>query len=750
MAEAAPRSAGCRPGCSLARLPVPGLLALGLLLGAPPTAGEERGRVLRAPLVEELPTPDGRLDEEVWALAAVAGDFIQYEPSQGAPPTHDTEVRVAYTREALLIGARLFDDEPDQIVAREYRRDANLDSDDNFMVVLDTYHDHRSGFFFSTNAAGARQDGLVQNEGAAVNNEWDGVWSVGSRRSDDGWVAEMVIPFETLRFPSGAREFGVNFGRTVARTREQSFWAEIHTDWGFNAIWRISAYGALEGLEHAAPGGRIKLKPFGIGGVTGDDEERAGTADAGLDAKIAISSNLNLDLTLNTDFAQVEADEQQVNLTRFELFFPEQRDFFLENAGLFEVGEITRPFDPKSTLLFFSRRIGLSEDGEIVPILGGARITGKLGGTDLGAFHIRQEAFRDETGATGFTGLRLRRDVLARSSVGFFALDRTEQDGAGSHRLLAADFSWAWSRFSNLSGFIARSSTPGVEGRQTAGTLHAEATNDRFSLFGNYTDIGEGFRSEMGFVPRTGIRKVRLDGLWSPRIGRYGIRQVFVGPNFVRITEPDGRIQSEEVGFGPYILFEDGGNVFFSATRSIEGLGDSFELRDGVEIAGGEYRTTSVMGMANTSESRRLSLNLFAMTGGFFDGRLRVFSPGASFRPHPRLRFGIDYSRSEIRLPQEGGDFDTNLIVFRGLIALSPDAFLRGLLQWNDDDGDFSGNIQLRWTYRPGSDLFVVYNERRPFGADSGITGYRELLAKITWYHTAGRAGSGDPPPPLR
>jgi len=714
-------------------------LLLGLAAAGPVSAQEEHehDQELNVPLVEEVPVADGRLDEEVWALAAVADGFIQTEPVDGAEPTYATEVYVAYTRDALLIGARMEDDDPAAIVAREYRRDANLESDDNFFIVLDTYHDHRSAVFFSTNPVGTRQDGLVQNEGAAINNEWDGVWRVGSRRTEDGWVTEMVIPFETLRFPRGTRDFGVNFGRQVARTREISFWAPISVDWGFNAMWRISAYGVMHGMEHANPGGRIKLKPFGVAGITGEGEERVGTTDLGLDAKVSLGSNLNLDVTLNTDFAQVEADEQQVNLTRFELFFPEQREFFLENAGLFQVGETTRPFEPPEMFLFFSRRIGLSDDGEIIPIVGGARVTGKLGATDVGAFHIRQQEFEGVSPATGFTALRLRRDVLERSSIGVMALDRTEI-GGDSHRVGAADFSWAPHEAATVTGFAARSATPGVEGRESAFGVTGQVGDDRWNLFTTYNDIGEGFRSELGFVPRTGIRKVRVEGLWSPRIGRYGIRQIFVGPGLIRITEPDGSIQTQNVGFGPFFLFDDGSQFFVQFSRNTEGLSESFELRDGVEIEEGQYTTSDLMTMLNTSESRRISFNLFAMNNGFFDGRLRVYSPGLAVRPHPRVRLQVNYSRSEVRLPQENGHFNTNLVVLRGLLALSPDAFIRGLLQWNDDDGNFSGNVQLRWNYRPGSDIYVVYNERQPFGMDSDEPSYRELLAKLTWYWVPG------------
>ncbi len=723
---------------ALALLAVPGVLA-----AAPGARGEEGAdRVVAAPLVEEAPVVDGVLDDEVWRLAATVSGFVQEEPRQGEPATFPTEVLVAMTRDALLIAARLSDPDPAAVVAREYRRDSDLESDDNFTVALDTYHDQRNAFFFSTNAVGTRLDGLVQNEGASVNNEWDGVWEAGSRRTDDGWSTEMVIPFETLRFPSGATRFGLNFGRSVARTREASWWAEISNDWGFNARWRVSAYGELEGLGPAQPGGRVKLKPFGVAHSTGGVEERDNGGDLGLDAKVALGPNLNLDLTMNTDFAQVEADEQQVNLTRFELFFPEQREFFLENAGLFQVGEVTQPFDPPQTLLFFSRRIGLSEDGDIVPILGGARITGKLGATDVGAFHIRQQEVAGASPATGFSAIRLRRDVLDRSSVGVLALDRTEVGGL-SHRVAAADFSWAANEFSRVSGFVARASAPdgaaGSASDSAALGLHAEAVNDLWGAYADYVHIGEDFDSPMGYVPRSGIRKVMGNAMFKPRPGRFGIRQIFMGSGFVWITDPDGTVQSGAIETGPYFLFEDGSSFFFNVGREVEGLDSSFELRDGVVIDDGEYWNTRFMTMAETSRSRRVSLNLFAMNSGFFDGRLRILSPGVAVRPHPRLRLQVNYSRNEIRLPQEGGDFNTNLIVLRALAALSPDAFVRALLQWNDDDGDFSANVQFRWTWRPGSDLYLVYNDRRPYGFDSAdVAKTRDLILKLTWYWVPG------------
>ncbi len=347
---------------------------------------------IEAHFTEEIPRIDGRLDEALWKKTQVATGFVQSEPRPGEPAEKETEVLVAYTRDHLLIGARLKDHDPSRIVATEYRRDAPLNSEDSFEVFLDTFRDRRNAFYFATNAVGARLDGLVRGEGTALNFEWDGVWDVAAAVDGSGWVVEMSIPFNTLRFDSSSDVgWGVNFGRNVARTREESYWSPISPDWGFSAKYRVSSYRELHGLEEASPGGHVKLKPFGLEGASReyDEADRELELAFGLDAKIALSSALNLDLTANTDFAQVESDQQQVNLTRFPLFFPEKREFFLENAGLFRIGEVTRPFEPTQTLLFFSRQIGLSEDGDEIPILGGTRFTGRLGHTEIRRFPHR-------------------------------------------------------------------------------------------------------------------------------------------------------------------------------------------------------------------------------------------------------------------------------------------------------------------------------------------------------------------------
>ncbi len=702
---------------------------------------------LTAPYVEtvdEEPRIDGVFDEAFWQRATAATDFIQSEPQAGEPATLKTEVRLVYTENALLIGARLFDTEPERVVGTEYRRDAPLEAEDSFEIFLDTFRDGRNAFYFATNPVGARLDGLMRNEGSVLNFEWDGVWDVAAVRDASGWTAEIAIPFNTLRFsPDRAAGWGLNFGRRVARTREESYWAFISPEWGFNAKWRASAYGQLRGLGEMSSGGRLKLKPYALGGAQRDYEE-SDTAEAtitgGLDAKISLSSALNLDITLNTDFAQVESDQEQVNLTRFPLFFPEKREFFLENAGLFRIGEITRPFEPAATLLFFSRRIGLSEDGDEIPIIGGARLTGKLGGTEIGAFHIvTNDAVIDDEffPQAGYSSVRVKQDIFARSSVGGMFLNKspaTEGTGLGDNRLAVADLNLAATTNTTVNAFFAKSRTPGLEGSDHAASVHADWVTDAASIYGDYVDVGDDFNSEMGFVPRTGIRKYRSQVYWSPRPQALGMRQIFMGNNHEYITDREGNLQSQLNSLGPFILFDNGSVLFGGWDYNAEGLDEPFEIRDDVEIPVGEYHFNRFNVGFNFDQSRRIAPSGFYSDGDFYNGTLRTISVGADTKPHNRVRLSAFYLRNDVALPIEGGVFATNLFIFRGIIAFSPRAFVRALVQFNDDSQETLANVLFRYTYRPGSDLFIVYNEDRDTAGSPSFPKRRELIVKLTFY----------------
>ncbi|HEY7699237.1 MAG TPA: DUF5916 domain-containing protein, partial [Vicinamibacteria bacterium] len=562
---------------------------------------------------------------------------------------------------------------------------------------------------------------------------------------EDGWVVEMAIPFASLRFDTSTDAgWGVNFGRTVARTREQSYWSPISADWGFGAKFRVSSYRELNGLSQARPGGRVKLKPFGLEGASRDFDEPDDELEltGGLDAKLALSSSLNLDLTVNTDFAQVESDQTQVNLTRFPLFYPEKRDFFLENAGLFRIGEVIRPFEPTQSLLFFSRQIGLSEDGDEIPIVGGARLTGRLGRTEIGAFHIvtDETALEEElVPQTSFSALRVKRDIFSRSAIGAMLLQKEpasegEPPGSGANRVLATDFQLSYAEHAQVQGFFARSDTPTLRGPDHAAMVHADWVTDPVSVYGDFVDIGRDFNSEMGFIPRTGIRKYRLNAYWNPRPHALGMRQIFFGNDHVYIEDDEGDLETETNTLGPYVVFDNGSILFGEWLYEAEGLKEPFEIRDDVEVPVGNYRFNRFnLGYAG-DQSRRIAPNVIFSGGGFYGGSLQSLLVSVDTKPHPRVRASVSYARNDVEIPIPGGDFITNLLVFRGVVAFSPNAFVRALLQFNDDSREALANVLFRYSYRPGSDLFVVYNEERDTLGGDSVPRKRELLVKITFY----------------
>nr|MQY60220.1 hypothetical protein [bacterium] len=319
-------------------------------------------------------TVDGYLKETLWKRAHFVNNFIQKEPNEGAPATEPTEIRVLFDDLYLYIGVVCFDSQPEKIVANEMRRDGELQNDDYFEVFIDASHDHRNAFYFAVNPLGARRDALIRDEGSNINWNWDGIWIAKAKRTERGWTAEIAIPFYTLRFKKSKNQtWGINFGRHIARKREEIYWSPILRDYGWFGKYKVSYCGHLQGLENLNKGNRIQLMPYLIGGGIQEEEEDSlsRSGDLGLDLKYRLTSNLTADMTVNTDFAQVEADQEQFNMTRFSLFFPEKRGFFLEGADIFRVGERYRAYEPPSTLLFFSRTIGLSEDGREIPVIGG-------------------------------------------------------------------------------------------------------------------------------------------------------------------------------------------------------------------------------------------------------------------------------------------------------------------------------------------------------------------------------------------
>ena len=685
--------------------------------------------------VESGPQIDGRLDEELWLQAAVIDEFVQQEPAEGEPATERTVVRFLYDAQALYIGVEAYDSEPDGVIATEMRRDSlRLLDEDNFQIILDTFHDRRSGYMFVTSPLGAKLEQQIAEEGEGgwrgrnsnnININWDGVWDVVSRRTSDGWVAEIAIPMVTLRFPKAERQvWGVNFMRNIRRKNEQVFWAPISKEY---TLTRVSLAGTMTGIGEVNRGLDLRMTPYMLAGSRQDRAaggpagglDGSGFNDYGLDVKYGIASGLNLDLTLNTDFAQVEVDEQQVNLTRFPLFFPEKRDFFLENAGMFNVGAPGSGFGRVADL-FFTRRIGLSA-GQPTPIIGGARLTGKVDRHNIAAMNITTGSFGN-AGDNFFVG-RYSRDILARSKVGGIVIDKQAvgsvfAPGAGgvSHynRTFAADTTLALHRNLTMTGFVAKTETPDLQTPGGDMGAYARATwlSPAFHVYSEFAELQENFNPEVGFVPRVGIRTSKFHGEWNPRPDRWNIRMFDPMWNITYTTDQHNRLLTRRIHNMLGTYFENGSSVTFYYNDHFEQLDIPFDIRNtGVTVPAGAYRFGEWVFSFQSDPSRRLYTRTRYSPQTFFDGTRTDIQATVGLRATSRISAETIFNRSDVDLPW--GAFVADLASLRLDLTLSPTMTVRSLSQYNSLTREFSNSIRFNWIYSPGSDIYVAYDEMR-------------------------------------
>ena len=686
---------------------------------------------------------DGALDESEWAGAPTARGFIQSDPREGEPATEDTDVRVLYDADNLYFGVFAHDREPYNILTSELTKDFNRESGDDFEIILDTFHDERNGYMFATNAHGAKWDAQTINEGREVNENWDALWDVKTRITEAGWYAEIAIPFRTLRFSSADEQtWGINFQRRIRRRNEDSFWAPIPRIYD---LQRVSLAGTLAGLQGVRPGNDIRLKPYVLGSAGESTSVNVGTdADVGLDVKYGVTSGLTWDFTVNTDFSQVEADEQQVNLTRFSLFFPEKRDFFLENSGIFQFGQgrgvvfggggLTSGRQTDA-ILFFSRRIGLSENGQSTPIAGGTRLTGRVGAYSVGILNIQQRS-KGTSLASNFTALRLRRNVLANSDIGVIVLNK-EAGGPGYNRVVGTDANFRFFENLDLNVAVARTFSPTAvipsRGSESMGNAGIHYRDRRWELQGTYVRIGERFNDEMGFVPRTGVAK--FDSTYGARfrptrLSKW-LRELFPHLGVTNVSWLTGDLQSRLIGAHMSINLQDGSGGELGVDPTTENLLVPFQInrRRGISIPIGRYEFNDWHTSWRTNTSVPVSLNGRVDVGEFYDGHKQSYSIGAAVRLRGRLNASINESRNQIRL--RGGQYTTDLIAARVEYAFSTIAFANALLQYNTDAREWTSNLRFNIIHHRLSDFFLVFNERR----DSNTGGLldRALVAKMTY-----------------
>jgi hypothetical protein len=566
---------------------------------------------------------DGVLDEPAWAPAPVARNFIQNDPNEGEAATYDTEVRVVYDDEAIYFGVLARDDQPSLLTISDIKKDFNTGTSDGFRVVLDTFADRRNGYQFATNPAGAKWDAQMANEGRENNSNWDGIWEVTTRITEIGWTAELRIPFKTLKFDrADPQTWGVNFERKIRRLNEDSYWSPLPRIYG---IERVSLAGSIEGMRGVRPGRNLRVKPYALGStnsITGFDTIRDG--QAGFDVKYGLTTGTTWDFTVNTDFSQVEADEQQVNLSRFSLFFPEKRDFFLENSGIYQFGGGGggggggagggRQNASQDMRLFFSRRIGLSDNGEAIPILAGTRLTGRMGAYTVGALNIQQ---RDEgrVPSTNFTALRMRRDVLANSDIGVMLLNKDES-GAHYNRVAGVDANFRFG-FLNIDGYAVRTFSPSAAipgtGEEFSARGHANYQSRTWQFRGFYNVIGERFNDEMGFVPRVGVNNALMFVGRSFRpewLSRMGIREMRPHWQMEIFQRRDGlglesRYQDWHLPFN----FHDGGFLEVGVNPNIEEVRAPFTINNalGVRVDPGRYEFDEWFFLWRTNNAARFS-----------------------------------------------------------------------------------------------------------------------------------------------
>lgn len=680
----------------------------------------------RAALVRVAPVIDGRLTDEVWTSGQPYAGFIQRELREGDPVSERTEVRILTDGEALYVAAWLYDREPGGIIPGDKVRDVTLTNSDYFGFVLDTYYDRQNGFVFATTPSGVEYDGQVVKEGegggvfqqgqgraqagsmGGFNLNWDASWTVATSTDSLGWYAEFRIPFATLRYGGGAEQvWGLNLVRGIRRKNEEAFWSFIPRQ--FN-LMRLSRAGTLRGVH--VPVRRVAtVTPYVLGATTRDytvDRKFDPTGEWGADLKYGLTPSMTLDLTYNTDFAQVEVDEQRTNLTRFPLFFPEKRPFFLENAGVFSAGT------PQAVELFFTRRIGIDTLGRPVPILGGGRVTGRVGGMTLGVLQIFTDEVAGSQAATSYSVARVSRELGTRSRVGLIGVQREASGRGNHHRTYGADGRIGMGDAWTFDWWAAMTETPGRSGNDRGFSGRVGYQTQNWSNSVRYLEVGEDFSPDVGFLNRFGgyrfydvalmrlVRNERLTWLkqWNPHL------------NYRAYFDRDGYYQSGQIHVDvTEIELADGTRFGPELNVSHEGLQREFAIARGVTLPVGDYDWASLAFDFSTNPSAPLSIAGRTDVGPFYNGTRAGGNATLTLRRGSSFTTSLLYDYQDVKLDQ--GDFTRSLVGFRLGYFFTPRVFLQSLTQYSNQARVWNANVRFGWLNTAGTGLFIVFNDGR-------------------------------------
>jgi len=722
-----------------------GMVALSLAIILPAAANAQAPAgppTLDASRLLTSPTIDGLVDEDdAWSATTPATGFWQVQPNDGQAATQRTEVYIGYTDYALYVGVIAYDDNPSGIIVSDSRRDSSLEDTDAFLIVIDGLMDRQNGYVFGTNAAGIEYDGQVTKEGAgdnfgsgggAFNLNWDGSWAVQAQVTENGWSAEFEIPFSTLRYgQADVQDWGINFQRNIRRNNEIAYWAPLDRN---RNLYRVSEAGTLRGIS-PAPQRNLQVTPYVLGqwqrGGTLDGTES--DSDVGFDIKYSITPSLTLDLTYNTDFAQVEADEKQLNLDRFNLFFPEKRPFFLENAGQFSVG------NGQEVEMFFSRRIGIAADGTSIPVEGGARLSGKLGErTNIGLLYMGTDAIAGIAPANDFAVARISQELANRSSIGAIVVSR---DGDGSHllpssedynRTYAIDGRLGIGEHTLLQAWVAKTDTPGLSGRDDAFALKYDFSSSTWSARAELTEVGEDFNPEVGFLSRNEYRKgsaflmrrIRPDNLW-------GLLEIRPHVSYTGYWKFDGFQESGFLHIDSHWEFKSSAEIHTGYNFTRAGVITPFEIVPNVVVPAGTYDHGEAQLILYSNKSKPLSFEMRTTVGGQFGGDRVSLSPTIKYRIGETFRSELSINYNDYDLPVQNGDFTANLARLRMSYSFTPKIQLQALVQYNDTRETMGTNLRFAWLRSANSGLYLVYNEVDERGV-GGLPNGRQFILKYS------------------
>ena len=744
------------------------LLPAAHLIAQPSESGGNRVEVREltpagVPLVMAVPVDEGPVidgdvvNDRAYADARLATGFVQNRPFEGEPASERTEVRIVYTDDTLYFGVVCYTEDPSTIIAADSRRDSDMTETDSFQIILDTYLDGQNGFVFGTNPAGVEYDGQVTNEGQGTgrfggggsgrpsnsrqqrgsgggfNLNWDGAWEVVTRVTDMGWTAEIAIPFRTLRYPrTEVQSWGMNFQRNIRIRNEQAYWSPLPRQFNLN---RISLAGELQGLE-VPPQRNLQFTPYMLGETLHRTESTRtlSTGDVGADLKYSVTPSMTLDLTYNTDFAQVEVDDQQINLDRFTLFLPEKRPFFLENAGLFSVGQ------QGAVDIFFSRRMGLGDEDRQIPIIGGGRLSGKVGtNTNIGFLNMQtQSVGATATPLQNFTVGRVRQDLANRSNVGAIFVNRQASGSLAGHqdynRTFALDGTWGIGQGGTVSGFVAETNTPSAPaGAAHAYALSAQHQSERARLSLGYTEVAPNFNPEVGFLARQSYRRMNASVFTTFRPENYmGVHEF--RPHVSHNTYFDYETGLHETQFthiDNHIEWRNGYEIHTGMNITREGVFEAFEIFPGVIVPPGTYDHKEAQIAGNTNLGAPVSININTIIGGLFGGDRVTITPSIAARVGETINATFEWSYNDLRLP--GGNFTTNLARVRLSYSFTTRMFFQALVQYNDRADLWSSNLRFGLLSDANTGLFVVYNDVQGLGSEIPSGAGRTLTLKYSY-----------------